>query len=424
MTDATPSNKPELTLIRGGKTSAGEFNCLPLPDKISRIRQAPSKKRLSLILDDPEGKQLTRALKPQELYWTFKDIGATDALELLTFASPEQRGFFLDIELWERSSFSRTAALEWLGYLLLAGEETIVEQLPHLDLELLLLILCKEITVGGGVGELLPDDERTTDWDHTFDNLYFISFKNPKNSRLIGTFLDIVYRVDRTLYQSLMEGVKNEVESELEDEAFAFRTGRLADLGFPSREEAVFIYARIDPGSFVPAEERKILLPGGGETLPTPLRDDTLLARALRRLGSDELILEFNYLINSALVVDETSFADSEAMQAIMQRVSGYVCIALEFLCGDNEEQAGRILERESLKRLFQLGHSIVQGLKKKAGGIAGDDHATGRALAGLKAERPKFYRGLDDDRIDGYREFSCMEDVRIVEEFLELLGG
>ena len=82
------------------------------------------------------------------------------------------------------------------------------------------------------LGELLPDDERTADWDHSFDNLYFISFKNPKNSRLIGTFLDVVFRGDRHLYQSLMEGVKNEVESELEEEAFAFRTGRMADLGF------------------------------------------------------------------------------------------------------------------------------------------------------------------------------------------------
>ena len=423
MTDGKNLKKPELTLIRGRKTAARDFNCLPLPDKISRVRQAPPKKRMALILDDPEGKQLTRALKPHELYWTFKDIGATDALELLAFASPEQRGFFLDMELWEHSSFSQTKALEWLGYLLLAGEETVAEQLPHLDLELLLLILFKEITVGGGVGELLPDDERTADWDHSFDNLYFISFKNPKNARLIGTFLDVVFRVDRHLYQSLMEGVKNEVESELEEEAFAFRTGRLADLGFPSREEAVFIYARIDPGSFVPAEEQKKLLPGGVETLPAPLRDDTLLARALRRLGSEELILELNYLINSALVVDETSFSDSEAMQAIMQRVSGYLSIALEFLCGDNEEQAGRILERESLKRLFQLGHSIVQGLKKKAGEIAGADYATGRALSGLKAERPKFYRGLDNDGIDGYREFSCMEDVQKVEEFLEQIG-
>ena len=423
MTDPLLPKKAELTLIPGGKTSAAEFNRLPLADKLRQLRQALPKKRMALILDDPEGKELTQALKPQELYWTFKEIGAADALDLLMFASPDQRGFFLDMELWERSSFSQAKALEWLAYLLQAGEETVVEQLPHLDLELLLLILFKEITVGGGVGELLPDDERTADWDHTFDNLYFISFKNPKNARLVGTFLDLVFRVDRQLYQSLMEGIKSEVENELEEEAFAFRTARLADLGFPSREEAVFIYARIDPDSFVPSQEQKMLRRGGVETLPASLRDDTLLARALRRLGSEELFLELNYLINSALVVEETSFSDSEAMQAVMQRVAGYLTIALEFLCGSDEEQATALLERESLKRLFQLGHSIVRGLSKKAGESRGSDYATGRVLEGIRAGHPKFYRGLDNDSIDGYREFSCMEDVKTIEELLNRMA-
>jgi hypothetical protein len=423
MTNEETGKKPEFTIIRGGKTSAEDFKRLPLADKVRQLRQAPSKKRMALILDDTEGKQLTQALKPQELYWTFKDIGAIDALELLMFASPDQRGFFLDMELWEHSAFSQAKALEWLANLMQTGEETVAEQLPYLDLELLLLILTKEITVGGGVGELLPDDERTADWDHSFDNLYFISFKNPKNSRLIGTFLDIVYRVDRPLYQSLMEGVKNEVECELEEAAFAFRNGRLADVGFPSREEAVYIYARIDPASYVPAQEKKYRSRTEESELPVSLPHDTLLARAFQRSGSDELSQEFTYLINNALVAEDTAFADSDAMQPILRRVTGYLNIALEFLCGDDDEQAALQLEREPFRRLFQLGNGIVQELKKKAGRVTGSDYAVGKALDGIRAARPLFYRGLDPDGIDGYREFACLEDVRKVERFLELVG-
>jgi hypothetical protein len=415
--------KPDLTLLRGGKADALQFTQLPFPDKIARLRESPAKKRLELILGDAEPELLTQALQEQEIYWTVQEIGITDALALLEFASPEQREFFLDMELWEKDAFSREKAMEWLGYLLETGEEKLDEQLRHLDLELLILMLIKEITVGGGVGELLPDEERTADWDHSFDNLYFITFKNPKHSRLIGTFLDIVFRRDRQLYQALLEGVKNEVESELEEEAHSFRTGRLADLGFPSREEAIYIYARIDPATFVPAREEKRLQPGGVETVPAPLRDDTLLARALRRLGSVELYLELNYLINSALVAEETSFADDEAMQAVMERVSGYLVIALEFLGGTDEELAAAILEREALKRLFQLGHSIVQGVKKKAAHATATDYPTGKALNGIREERPRFYRGLDPDGIDGYREFASLADVRRFEEFLGEIG-
>ena len=424
MTDRKDVRKPELTLIRGGKADTRDFAHLPLLDKISRIREVPPKKRMELIIGDPEGERLTRALKPQELYLTFKEIGTNDALELLTFASPEQREFFLDMELWERSAFSPTKALEWLGYLIDAGEETIVEQLTHLDIELLLAILTKEITVGGGVGDLTTDDERVATWDHTFDNLYFITFKHHKNSPVIGKLLDIIHRNNHHLYAALMEGVKNEVESEMEEEAYQLRTGRLTDLGFPPREEAVYIYARVDPASFEPAQEKKFRSRSEEAAFPLPLRDDTLLARAFQQAGSEELSQELAYLVNNALVAEETPFADGEATQAVVQRVMGYLTIALESLCGDDEEQAGAILERESLKRLFQLGHSIVQGLKKKAGSITGADYATGKALNGLKAERPRFYRGLDRDGIDGYREFSGMEDVRKVEEFLEQLGG
>jgi hypothetical protein len=55
----------------------------------------------------------------------------------------------------------------------------------------------------------------------------------------------------------------------------------MADLGFPSREEAVLINARLDPASFVPAAEKKSLRPGGFEYLPVPLSDDTLLTSGM-----------------------------------------------------------------------------------------------------------------------------------------------
>src|SRR5574337_8809 len=94
--------KNDLTLIRGGKAEAPDFARLPFPDKLSRLRELPAKKRLDLLLGDPEGERLARAFQPQELYWTFTEIGAADALELLALASPEKREFFLDMELWEK----------------------------------------------------------------------------------------------------------------------------------------------------------------------------------------------------------------------------------------------------------------------------------------------------------------------------------
>ncbi|KAF0221153.1 MAG: hypothetical protein FD174_651 [Geobacteraceae bacterium] len=423
MPNSSKQHSAKLTLIKGGKISGKEFAKRPFPEKLTTLRELPAVKRMELILADPEAHKLTRAFQPQELFWMVNEIGLTDALELLELSSPEQFTFFLDTELWEKWSFSQVKALEWLGYLAEAGEARVLDQLSHIDFELLILIFMKEVTVGGGIGELATDDERLADWDHSFDNIYFISFKSPQHYRLIATLLDIVFRNDHPLYLALMEGIRNEPQSELEELCYQLRSGRLADLGFPEFEEALSIYARVDPAAFVPGEEKKLVPFGGEESLPVPLlTGDSLLQRALARAGSEELFLELNYLINSALVAEETALADNEVMQAVFQRVYGCLNIALEYLTGGNEEKAAGVLTEEYLKRLFQLGYSVIIGLKRTAEKLNSDNYAINKALLGLKAKRPMFYRGLDPDGIDGYREFREMEDVRKVEEFLRTL--
>lgn len=389
-------------------------------DTIAALRELPAKQRMDRILAAPEARELARALPEQELYWLMKEIGEADAMELWELASPEQRNFVLDMELWDKWNFNAEKSYQWLGHLLEAGEAVVVEQLPHLDLELLLLMLEKEISVGGGIGELLPDDERTFDWDHSFDNIYFITFRNGKHARTVGGFLDIVYRANHELYLGIMEGIKNEVETELEELAFRFRSGRLADLGFPEQEEAQSLYGRIDPASFALEGGKELFAAAIPPCLPAlPGTADSLLNRLLARTGSDVIRQELTYLVNSALVADGAALHDREAMQVVLERVHGYLNIALEFLARNDEERAAAILAGERLKRLFQLGFSIVMDLGKEARLLASDDYATGKALRALHATPPRYYRAFDPDGVDGFREFREMADVERVRKLL-----
>ena len=132
--------------------------------------------------------------------------------------------------------------------------------------------------------------------------------------------------------------------------------------------------------------------------------------------------MELNYLINNALVAEETAFADEEGIELVCRRVYGYLNTALQYLAGADERKAADIVSGEQLKRLFQLGHSLVADLKKRAGKLTSDNYAVNRALIGLKAKRPNFYRGLDPDMADGYREFQGMSDIHRIEEFLRSL--
>jgi len=137
-------------------------------------------------------------------------------------------------------------------------------------------------------------------------------------------------------------------------------------------------------------------------------------------------MLELQYLINNAVVAEGVPLSDRDDMKKVLQRVYGYLNIALEYLCGDDAVKAGAILEKEHLKILFQLGRSIILPLRKRAeeldASVADAGYAANKVLLGLKTTHPEFYRGLDPDTIDGFREFSSMADIRMMTAFLERL--
>jgi hypothetical protein len=402
------------------RLSENGFQALTFDEKKNYLRTTSAKEKMNLLLADRDGKRLTGSMEPQEFFWCVKEIGETDAIDLLQLASPEQWMFILDMELWEGWNFSQEKACQWLAYFIEGGEARIHEFLKYLDFEFLQLFLGRELIVGGGIGDQENDEERLADYDHSFDGVFMLTFKNPKHSQLIGSFLSMLIKLDNPLYTALMEGVKGDVDLEIEEECYRFRNGRLEDLGFPPLEEALAIYARVNPDSFEvqgdkklePAAEPNFMLPVVGN-------EETLLFRALPLVGSASLIQELNYLVNSALVAEGNAMREPDEMADVLQRVFGYLNIALEKLAGADEQKAAQILAGEPLKRLFQLGFSIVLELKFTAQKVETKDYASGKLLAGLKSKRPRFYRGLDPDGIDGYREFREMADVKRTAELL-----
>ncbi len=406
--------------INSVRIDENEFHSLPYDTKRIYLDGLLPTERVALILGDPDDKKLTRALHPQELYWLFKEIDAADAMELLALANPQQCLFILDMELWKGWTFQADKAVEYLGYILKGSEEHFLELLPHLDFNLLSLLLGRELIVAGGIGDLNTDEERQTDWDHTFDDVFLIKFKNPKHAQIIGSFLELVCRFDNPLYTALMESVSGEVDIESEEECYHIKSGRLADLGFPPLDEAREIYSRINPATFSPGRGKVLVQTGEATTLPaTFLTGTTFLERVILRMDSELFRMELNYLVNTALVADQAHLVDTEYMKSVVERVHGYLNIALEYLCRGDEAKGAEILSGEYLKNLFRLGFSIVLDLKFKAEKRTDSDYATGKALSGLRSARPLYYRGLDADGLDAYREFRELQDVKVMSDLL-----
>jgi len=410
--------------IPAGADREDAFRTLPFDDKRIHLDGLPPEEKAALVATDPDGTRQTRAMPPQEVYRLFKGAGEPHALKLMAMASPEQCLFILDMELWRGWTFQEEKAVEYLGYILQGSEEHFQELLPHLDFNLLSLFLCRELIVTGGIGDLASEEERRTDWDHSFDNVFLIKFKEPRHAQVIGSFLELICRLDNPLYTALMESVSGEIDIESEEECYHAKSGRLADRGFPPHEEALKIYSRINPATFTPGSDKVLMHADEATTLPAPvMTGTTFLERVMLRMDTELFRMELNYLVNTALVADQAHLGDTEQMMSVVERVYGYLNIALEQLSRGDETKGAEILAGEHLKRLFQLGFSIVLGLKFRAEKLADSSYADGKALSGLKNSRPRYYRGLDADGIDGYREFREMGDVQAVSAFLTGLG-
>lgn len=381
-------------------------------------------------MNDPEAQRIIYALEAPEIYWLIKETGEGDALALLEMCRPEQQLFFLDMESWGKYEFLQTQFLEWLGYILEGGDEKFLNLLPHLDMELLTLFFMKTITVGGGLGDSVLNEEGTDEWDHSFDNLYYIKFRDEATSTQIGRLIDIIYKNNHSIYLGLMESVKSEIPSEVEEICYRFKTGRLADLGFPAYEDAVSIYARTDPDAYSIPNEKKCNIETGAENtnMPAALVEGSLLEKALQSAASEEIFFELNCLINTAIVAEGKVNQEAAAHHTVFERVHGYLNIALEFICGRDGIDASQLLERERLVKLFQVGGSIIRSLRQRASILFDKTdsltYASNKALLGLKSDHPRFYRGLDPDMVDGFREFKNIHDVHKMEVLVDGLTG
>lgn len=218
-----------------------EDAALPLQQKIDILHTMSGAKQLNTILADPRTEEFVQSLPPLDFYRIVRKVGADAAL--IQLASPGQLRFILDLELWEGWSISEEEMQKWLETILHTGDKHAVRLLEQLDLELLLIYLKRNMSVGGGLGDIINSEDYQGVWDHTFDEIFYLHLHDEESSELILRMLELLYSEDHDLYRSLMLGVENELLTELEELAWQFRSGRLGDEGLPPTVTAATIFA-------------------------------------------------------------------------------------------------------------------------------------------------------------------------------------
>ncbi|HVA79126.1 MAG TPA: DUF6178 family protein, partial [Candidatus Binataceae bacterium] len=236
--------------------SQSDFLGLPFQEKLEFLYGLPARTKRDLILSAPEAERLVQSFSPETLFYTLKEIGSADAGDLLSLALPEQVQSLFDLDCWskDRPNFARMR--EWIEALSEAGRRRLADGLMKLDLEMVALLLRGYVKV-----HRLDDPNAAEDPPFNryvqFDEHYLIEFiRNDAITQHISDFIEEAFERDYNYYAAVMEDIYWGVEAELEEEAYQFRSARLADRGFPDYYEAQDVFAYINPAEFLKIREQ------------------------------------------------------------------------------------------------------------------------------------------------------------------------
>ncbi|MFO7497311.1 MAG: DUF6178 family protein [Desulfobacterales bacterium] len=425
------------------------------------ILALPPAKALEAILASREALPLVHSLPEQDFYFLVQDIGPEDALPLLKMATTRQWEFLLDREIWRGDRWVDEPLTRWLGLLLQADPQRVVDWVLAEKIEEVEFYLFRNIELR--VREHDQDPSELGEGFETLDDVFYFRFReppagtevsgHPKEDReaVITRLLALVAERDLKTCNRLLLEAASLIAAEVEEEAYRLRSVRLAENGFLPLEEAVGIYQPLNPEDLA-GFRRKAPRSAPAEALhlPVPLYSagllgtDSLFERALGRIAAeghgDRLQEEFAALCNRLIAADPTPVRQREELRAVVRKACGYLSIGLEQLVApvlreDREADAlaADVLQRHLLEPLFRVGFGQAARLKRRAQrwqreswfgerelplGFWGEEGLG--LLGGLLLKRPLYFEGYRSGRL--YRDFAAMAEIHETERELETL--
>ncbi|HEX9242983.1 MAG TPA: DUF6178 family protein [Anaeromyxobacter sp.] len=372
------------------------------------LTAARGRKRLDILLASRNPQSLVRALPADELYLTIREIGLADAAPLVQLASADQFRVFLDLEAWSRDGFDPKKALPWLraaragAYLDPRAAARWAKKLATIDREVLYLTLGSSLNVI----DLEQDPDPEIQSDHfmrTPEGKFVVEFLVEGTEYVaVKGLLDDLYAEDSFAASRLLSSLRWELPSELEETALRWRTARLADLGYPTVEEALSWFARPPrTPAHLPAPPAR---PPG--FLLATLSSGSVLDGAIAALppeDRDAVEGEIVAAANAVLVADGIDPADPDAVRGAFESARGYLELGLDLLASGDPAKAADALASTPVKRIFQEGFGRVLALSWRAKELrkrAGEERRLGAplddVLAALVPRRPRYFPGIE----------------------------
>lgn len=340
---------------------------LPTSAQVAVICEAPLAERGRILGLAPHPEALIPELPPAELCFTIKAIGLADAAWVLEYATPEQSVAALDLDAWRGNEIDVATANEWLQAFARTSPEARVRTLEALDAEVLRLALRARIGVvqrpDDADGWSPPDGSQTLE-----GQFHYWALADDDDLADVTAHLRALFESAYWSYFRLMLAIQWELDSDSEEWALRWRTGRLEDLGFPTWDDAMRIYRFLDAGARAalppdapppPAEWRlPVWLPRLPETGGTGDR----IFRAIAELDEAErraIFYAFIALANRIAVADRLPLGDAESTPAAIAKAARFASAGLAYLAAEHGLRDAELLRRVSVEHLFRVGANL-----------------------------------------------------------------
>lgn len=368
-----PSPPPEaqriLNLARSDRLAAAKaLGELSVDAQRDLVCDTPLARRSALLDLLPAPEQVIPLIPEAELCFTVKAIGLESAAWVLEHATSQQVVACLDLDAWSGITPDPYRLDGWLDAIADTEETALLRSIRSIDPELFVLYLKGRIDVAQKPAE--SDGWDPPDGMQTLDGqFYFGARRENDDLDAIVKMLKALHQHDYWVYFRMLHGVIWELDTENEEWAGRWRTGRLQDLGFPPWDEAVDIYRYVAPAD-------RTALPGDGGALDVsewrlpvwipglPVGADSghLLFRVIAELSDDERGAAFYALIamaNKVAVADRMNLGDAEMTPTAIEKAARWISRGLEHVAGENGIDPADVLRRASLEWLFRVGANL-----------------------------------------------------------------
>ena len=409
------------------------------------------KKRLNALMDSEDPGREVAALSVQDLFTLVSDVGIESALEIVALATPEQLQGCLDLQVWEGDRIDPERADTWLAALVEAGPQRLAHVWENLDAELTAFLLARSTRIYDLSEEEIPDAEEPP-FFATPDKLFMVKLLGKTSSqneedeeanaqpgdddrvKLVERILDHLYRVDGAMARHTLRQARSETLTYLEEQAYTWRTARMADLGYAPWDEALAVFQPIDIEALRQAKSSEDR-PGFVARLPVPLADATFpvgfLGQVLRQVHdaheAERLETALLVLCNKVAAADRVDPGDIEALTASAHRAAGTLAIGLETIARGDVAAGVSALGRLSLSQVHRAGATVLGKLVTLAQSLGPAAHFAEApyddVMSALVGKRPLFAEAIAEVPSAGTRPLASVDDVSRTMAALARLG-